>query len=221
MSSSKIIRNAAAAAAVPFALRDMDDTPQPREDAMKEELQQARNQAAEILHRARSEKESIEMDAYNQGIKQGQEQGQKMALKRIAPLFDALQKALDELPLTREQYQEQHEDQMIALVLQIAEKVIHREVKTSPDLIRDTIRAACEHLRETDEVRVRLHPSDFEYVREVEEMLTRKLTGRRTVQVIEDASLQRGGTMIETDFGDIDATIAAQFAQLAETLTGS
>jgi flagellar assembly protein FliH len=38
--------------------------------------------------------------------------------------------------------------------------------------------------------------------------------GAKSIQVVEDTSVDEGGCIIETDFGEIDARIASQLAEL-------
>lgn len=163
-------------------------------------------------------KEAIEMEAYNLGLQKGQEEGRKMAIKKAEPLFDTLKKAMDELTTVRTAMLDKHREQILEILILIAEKVIHRQVQLSPDIIMDTVKSASAHLMETEEIRVRLHPSDFEYIREIENILAKKLKNRKNVNILEDSSMGRGGVIIETEFGDIDATIKSQIEHLKEVL---
>ncbi len=211
MSSSKILKPENDCTVTPYSVREMGTRPQAS-------LERVEHLAQDIIRKARAQKESIEMEAYQAGLLQGQEQGQKMAIKRIEPLFDALRQALDEIASLRKTYTERHQEQLLSLVVMIAEKVVHREVQLEPELILDVVRAASMHLMETDEVRVRLHPSDFEYIRDVERILSRQLVGKKQVHIIEDASIERGGVIIGTEFGDIDATIRSQIELIRDAL---
>ena len=49
-------------------------------------------------------------------------------------------------------------------------------------------------------------------------ILGRKLTDRKIIHVMEDPGISRGGVLIETAFGDIDATIEAQVEHLRSTI---
>jgi flagellar assembly protein FliH len=113
---------------------------------------------------------------------------------------------------------DRYREQILEILILIAEKVIHRQVQLSPDVILDTVRAASGHLMETEEVRVRLNPSDFEYIREIEDILSKKLTSRKNIIIVDDSSIGRGGAVIETEFGDIDATIRSQIEHLKDVL---
>lgn len=211
MSSSKILRDKTGCPA--YTLKDIGGR-----KSGQDELTTSHSKAEEILREARSRKEAIEMEAYRQGLEQGQAEGQKMAMKRLEPLALTLKNAITEVETLREQITEQHLDQILRIILLVAEKVIHREFQMAPDIIIDTIRAASAHLAETDEIIVRLHPSDYEYIREIEEILGTRLTGRKAISFVEDTAIDRGGALIETELGDIDATIRSQIDLIRETL---
>jgi flagellar assembly protein FliH len=118
----------------------------------------------------------------------------------------------------RQQIIEKNQDQIIEILFLIAKKVIHREIQDSPEIILDIVKSACQHLTETDEIRLRLHPSDFEYIRDIERLLSTHLNGNRDIHFIEDTTLDRGSIVIETEFGEIDASIRSQIEHMKEVM---
>ncbi|HQI01816.1 MAG TPA: FliH/SctL family protein [Deltaproteobacteria bacterium] len=215
MSSSKILKNPGkeGTPVSPYTIRDMGDK---GKQARRKE--QASFDADAIIREAKARKEAIEMEAYNEGMEKGREEGRKIALKQAEPLFNTLKAAIDELSEMRSSIIERNQEQLIETVFLICEKVIHRQIQISPDIILDTVRAAGRHLMETEEIRLHLHPSDFEYVREIESLLSKKLSGKKNIHIVEDSSLERGGVIIETEFGDIDATIRSQIEHMKEVV---
>ena len=213
MSSSKILRDKTAAPLTAFAMEDISNR---RHSAGEDE--EAMVKAEEILKEARRQKETIEMEAYRKGLEMGQTEGQKMALKRLEPLAETLRQALVEVEGLRKTLTERHLMDLLEVVLAISEKVIHREIHLAPDIILETIKAASAHLADTDAVILRLHPSDYEYIREIEEILKDKLTGRKGISFVEDGGINRGGVLIETELGNIDATIRSQIDLIRDVL---
>lgn len=215
MSSSKILKNPGSKGGPvsPYTIRDMGD----KGKQIKKKEEGSRDPDT-IIREARARKEAIEMEAYKEGMEKGREEGKKIALKQIEPLFGTLKRALDELSDLRSSIIEKHQDQILETVFLICEKIIHRQVQISPDIVLDTVRAASRHLMETEELRLRLHPSDFEYVREIEGLISKKLSGKKNIHIIEDSSVERGGVIIETEFGDIDATIRSQIERMKEVV---
>jgi flagellar assembly protein FliH len=211
MSSSRIIRDndAKDCTVTPYCIEEMRD---------KSGIKDVQAQAEDILRKASAEKEAIEMEAYKKGLEQGQAQGQKMANKKVEPVIQTLNAAIDELKKMRQLIIEKHQDQIVEILFLIAEKVIHRQIQLAPDIVLDTVRQACNFLTETEEIRLRVHPSDFEYIRDIERILSSHLTGKRSVHFIEDSTIERGGIIIDTEFGEIDASIRSQIEHMKEVL---
>ncbi len=211
MSLSRIIRDSGQkdATVTPYCVKEMQD---------KGNLRDIQAQAEAILKKAGAEREAIEMEAYRKGLDQGQTQGQMMAVKRIEPLIQMLSHTIEELKKMRHLIIEKHQDQILEILVLIAEKVIHREIQLSPDIILDTVRHACSYLTETDEIRLRVHPSDFENIREIERIISTQLTGNGNIHFIEDTAIERGGIIIETEYGEIDASIRSQIEHMNEVL---
>jgi flagellar assembly protein FliH len=184
----------------------------------KGSLKDIQAQAEAILKKASAEREAIEMEAYQKGIEQGQAQGQMMAVKRIEPLIQTLSLTIEELKKIRQHILEKHQDQIMEILVIMTEKVIHRQIQLSPDIILETLRHACSHLTETAEIRLRVHPSDFEYIRDMERIITTQLTGKGSIHFIEDTTIERGGIIIDTEFGEIDASIRSQIEHMKEVL---
>ncbi|HOJ15308.1 MAG TPA: FliH/SctL family protein [Deltaproteobacteria bacterium] len=211
MSSSKIIRDddPKSCTVSPYRIREMD---------AKRVVQDAAQQAEEIIKKARAEKEAIEMEAYRKGLEQGQAQGQMMAVKRVEPLLEALSKAVREIKDLRQSIVETHKDQVVELLVLMTERIVHRIVTLDPDIVLETVKQACNHVAEADEIRIRLHPSDFEYIRDIERIMAQNLTTTNGLVFVEDSTVGRGGVILETAFGEIDATIRSQIDHMREVL---
>lgn len=214
MSSSKILKNTITKnrSITTYKIQDMGTR------GKLSKLEEAQRKAEEILKKAKNSKESIEMQAYNEGIEKGQAEGRKMAVKKIEPMFDTFRNAIDEISSMRESIIEVHQKQLLEIIFLITEKIIRRSIHLNPEIILDTVRSASDHLMETEEIRLRLHPSDFEYIREIEKILSKKLSRKNNIHVFEDAAIDRGGIVIETEFGEIDATIRSQIDHLKDEL---
>lgn len=215
MSSSKIIKGDGAGrrSITSYTVEDMGGK------GKLTRAEEARQEADAIIRQAKARAEALEMEAYNQGMAKGQEEGRKIVTKKIEPLFDTLRNAIAELAQLRLSMVENHGKELLEMVFLIAEKIIHRSIQTSPDIVLDTVRAASRHLMETDEIHLRLHPSDFEYIREIETSLSGKLSGKKGFHIVEDSTIERGGVIIETEFGEIDATIRSQIEHMKEAVS--
>jgi flagellar biosynthesis/type III secretory pathway protein FliH len=105
---------------------------------------------------------------------------------------------------------------MVKLALAIARRVIGREVSLDQDLLLAIARVALERLGESARITVRLHPDDFEATAAARAAQW----SSRSVEVVADPIVGRGGCRIESEFGLIDAGIDAQIQEIARALLG-
>jgi flagellar assembly protein FliH len=171
----------------------------------------AENSAMRDAHLA-----SLEREAFAKGFSQGELAGIEAAAQRGEMMLNRLTQTLEELTQIRAQMIHQTERQMVQLAVAIARRVVHREVTLDPDLLIAMARVAMERLGETAQVKVRLHPDDYEAAGAAR---VAQLAGSN-VMIMADAHLGRGGCRIESDMGILDAGVDAQLHEIARALLG-
>jgi flagellar assembly protein FliH len=158
----------------------------------------------------------VEREAFAKGYAQGEQAGADAAAQRGEAMLYRLAQTLEELTQVRAQMILQTERQMVQLALAIARRVVHREVSIDADLLIAMARVALERLGETAQVKVRLHPDDFQAAGS--ERVAR-LTGSN-VMILADPHLSRGSCRVESDMGMLDAGVDAQLKEIARALLG-
>lgn len=169
------------------------------------------NTAARDAHLA-----ALEREAFAKGFSQGELAGAEAAGQRGEMMLHRLTQTLEELTQVRAQMIHQTERQMVQLAMAIARRVIQREVTLDPDLLIAMARVAMERLGETAQVKIRLHPDDYEAAGAAR---VAQLAGSN-VMILADAHLSRGGCRIESDMGILDAGVNAQLQEIARALLG-
>jgi flagellar assembly protein FliH len=100
----------------------------------------------------------------------------------------------------------------VRLGLAVAEAILMREVSVSADPGADALRRAMTRVPAAVPVTVRLHPED-------RSQLDVSVLDGREVSFVDDPSMQRGGAVVETEHGVVDATVEAALARVREMLT--
>ncbi|MEE9911273.1 MAG: hypothetical protein K4571_06070 [Deltaproteobacteria bacterium] len=169
------------------------------------------NQAAEkSVSVTDSHIKKIEQEAYRKGYADGL----KTQNKDIAAKLDALASITRTLPQIKKDILEKGEEQMVKLSLAIAEKILQQEVSTRKEIIMDVLKGALKNIAETDGMKIRLNPQDFRYMMEVKKEFLQSFDGIRNMVFEEDSSIKRGGAVVETQFGEVDARLENQLREI-------
>jgi type III secretion protein L len=171
----------------------------------KEIVEQARRQAAGIVDKARQEREV----ALAEARKQGREEGLAQATEIIAR---AKQEAGELLARS--------EPDIVRLALMVAEKIIGRTLDAQPDLVLYIAAQAIESVRQQRELVLRVNPADAQQMRDSRKKLMDLLGRTKDIAVREDPEVARGGCIIETENGTVDAQLKTQLQMLEQALLG-
>lgn len=149
---------------------------------------------------------------------QGHREGLEAAARELAPAAEALAGALEELVRERERCAEVLERQAVDLALQLAEKVICGALDVEPERVVDVVRGALRRLLERERVTVLVNPEDLELVRAASGSLSGALGGIERLEIQEERRVPRGGAVLRTAAGEIDARVAEQLERAREVM---
>jgi flagellar assembly protein FliH len=159
---------------------------------------------------------ALEREAFTKGYAQGERAGLEAGGKRAEAMLRRVAQTLEELGNLRKTLMQQSERQMVQLALTLARRVVQREISLDPELIAAMAHVAIKKLGVSNPSTIRLHPDDYTVVARDGD----RWSGSN-VTVVPDPSIARGGCMVESDFGTIDATLDRQFDEMARALLGS
>ena len=159
---------------------------------------------------------ALERDAFTKGYAQGERAGLEAGGKRAEAMLRRLAATLEELSGLRDNMVRQTERELVQLSIAIARKVLHREVSIDPELTAALAHIALERLGGAAPATVRLHPDDYATVTSGQ---VAPLSGRQ-VEVLPDPGVARGGCVVESEFGSINASVDAQLDEIARAVLG-
>jgi len=156
----------------------------------------------------------IEKAAYEDGFRQGEKAGMEIAEKKAEVLMRRYAEAIEEIGRFKPVLYRQAEREVVKLALEVAKKIVHREVRADPEIVQTLISVALSHVAVKSSVTVHLHPADYNFVLDHRGAAQRGGDTERGIVLLADKSIERGGCLIETECGDIDARIEEEFREV-------
>jgi flagellar assembly protein FliH len=154
---------------------------------------------------------ALQEEARRQGYEAGREEARaamEQEMERLQQLAEGFGAALDSLDFRLA-------DQVLNLALDVAKQVIAGELAARPEHILDVVNLALRQMAESArEARLLLNPEDAQLVRKI----LNDLLDRSRLRIVEDARIVRGGCLIETLQGDLDATLQTRWRQVISVL---
>lgn len=108
-------------------------------------------------------------------------------------------------------------------VKELAVRVAQKFVTTCPvteERLRSLVKSTLEGMSDSHKIEVSLHPEDLKLLAEARQDLADELHCSGQLIFKAAPNLSRGGCWVETDFGDLDATIEAKAKQIHSLLKG-
>src|SRR5690349_4761677 len=180
--------------------------------------QTQREQAESIVNAALAEADRIREVARNEGYESGQRAAMVEATEKFENAFAALGEALAHAREMQVRTADEVERHAVDLALQIAEKAIAGALAAEPERVIDVVRGALRCLVDRERVVILVNPADLETVREASGDLVRSLGGIDHCEVQEERRVARGGAVVRSDAGEIDANLSTKLDRAREIL---
>jgi flagellar biosynthesis/type III secretory pathway protein FliH len=149
---------------------------------------------------------------------EGLADGRDEALAAAAPALEALDAALAAVHEDRLAAAERLEAHAVELALFLAEKVVAGAIAVEPQRVVEAVRGALRGLVERERVTVLVHPDDLDVIRAAMDGLRANLGGIGHCEVQAERRVSRGGAIVRTPDGDIDARVETKLVRAREVV---
>ncbi|MCK9169042.1 MAG: flagellar assembly protein FliH [Treponema sp.] len=180
----------------------------------EEVIKKAQEQAQQIIQDAKVQEQKIESDAHNKGYEEGRDEGYKDGEGEVNRLIERMHKVLDSVMQRREEILRDTETQIVELVILMTRKVVKIISENQKSIIMSNVLAALKKVKGRGEVTLRVNLEDVKLTTEHTDEFIKRVENIKGITVVEDSSVEKGGCIVETDFGAIDARISSQLMEL-------
>jgi flagellar biosynthesis/type III secretory pathway protein FliH len=170
-----------------------------------------------------SEKDKV-AEAYENGFEAGKTEAAKIMKaeyeKKINESLKYFSSMVQEFSKEVERYNREFDAAVVKLALAIAKRIVAQEVGVDEGAVLARSREALRKIIGVDKIKIHVNPSDEEYIRGHRNELMAYADSVKEITIEGDSKVDRGGCIIESDLGNIDARISTQFELVEEALLG-
>ena len=188
------------------------------EDEAEKLVADAEKSAAELTSKLESDLGDIRKKAQEEGYEAGRETGFAEGQVEVERLVNQLHAIIDKTIEKRNDIIDESETQIINLVIMIAKKVVKVISENQKNVVVNNVIQALRKLKSRGEVLIKVNIDDVELTSDHIKDFMRMVENIRSVTVVEDSTVDKGGCIIETDFGEIDARISSQLHEIEEKI---
>lgn len=174
---------------------------------------------AEIERLAREYEEKLKRDlevATAKGREEGYSKGYESGFEDFDKAMRKLHSIIASLIAERKSILESSSGQIVSLVMQIAIKVIKRITDSQKDIVLENVNEVLKRIKDKTQITIRVNLDDLDIVRHKKSDFISRFDIIETLEIIEDPNIGKGGCIIETNFGEIDARISSQLDKIEE-----
>ena len=177
-------------------------------------VEKAKAEAAQIVAEAQAQHDKIVADARQEGFDQGSSEGYDKGKAEVERLIERMHKVLEAVMQRREEILQDTETQIVELVILMARKVIKILSENQKNVIMANTVAALRKVKTRGNVTLRVNIEDVKLTTAHAEEFIQHVENVQGITVQEDSAVEKGGCIVETDFGAIDARISSQLTEL-------
>lgn len=203
-------------------------------------LESARSEAARIVDEARQEAMRLREAAREEGLAAGRAEGLSLGeaagrasgeaagRAEAAAAHDEGLRAIEESfsaeflrwIALRDERMRATEHELAGIAIAIAERIVAEHVRTDPAFIRRAVERAVALFSRATRVSIEIDPSDEPLVGESFPALRAALPAGSAVELVARAGVGRGGCVVRSSEGTVDARIETLFRRMREGLVG-
>ncbi|MDD5811178.1 MAG: flagellar assembly protein FliH [Treponema sp.] len=179
---------------------------------------EAQTEAERIIAEAQAERDKIINESKKQGYDTGYEAGYQDGQKEAERLVERMHSILDNVMKRREEILSETEYQIVELVVLMARKVVKIISENQKTVIMNNVLQALKKVKGRGDVTIRVNLADAKLTTEHIQDFIDRVEAVKGITVVEDTTVEKGGCIVETDFGAIDARISSQLTELEQKI---
>ncbi len=188
------------------------------EKGADEIIEEAKKEAENILKEAATKATLIMEDAKKRGFDEGFLKAKEEFKEETKDVMSRLENIFSELSNFRKLMFDQFSSPILSLSFEIAKKIIRKEIEEDKEFVLRILEEILLEFLDATSIIIKVNPSDFAIIEEFKPNILSRLKDLSELKLIADDSVEKGGVIVETDFGTVDGRISEQIEVIKEAL---
>lgn len=155
---------------------------------------------------------------YERGLRDGEKALSEQLIRQRGELIELQNGVLNSMRQSIADVTRECEGAMIALALEIAGKLV-ADLPITSEMVEASVREALASVEQNSSLVVLLNPMDYELLQQANAPVLLSNVGGERMKFQPSPQVSRGGCMIQTNFGIVDARRETKLAALQKSLT--
>ena len=155
--------------------------------------------------------------SYQRGRREGEDALSEQLIQQRAEIAELQRGILESLSQAVPQVVKETETGLISLALEAARRIV-AGLPISAELVESVVREALHQAEDSAEIVIQLHPEDLALLRKHDSKILAGLPDKGPLRFVTSGEVTRGGCIVQTRFGLIDARREVKLEQLSQTV---
>ena len=160
--------------------------------------------------------------AYNRGLVKGRKEGslksKNETYSQVEQYIKLFENMVEELKKEKETFFQENELFIVKLAIEVAKKIIQRELSQNQDILLYIVREALTRITDNGRIAFQMHPEDINLLKNNQDFKEKHLLVFEHVDFIASHNIQRGGCVIESESVIVDAQLEVQLERIEQSL---
>lgn len=175
-----------------------------------------------VERRALEKLSEIQENAYREAYELGLDEGRKKAFDdaavSIAEKLDHFEQLLSSLANMKTELLAHNETHLVSLAYGMASRLAGAHLENDNAAVVEVVRNAVAVAQAEEDIRLEMHPEQAAFIEELRKQGGREFEFLKKIRVEPNDKLQRGGCIVQTNYGEIDARVETRLQKLWESL---
>lgn len=180
-------------------------------------IEAAKAEAQALVQAAKAEASAVTLEARNRGLEEGRAAAADEWKQAIENMLAEKQRFSDDL----ESSMLGIETQLVDLAVEIASKIVRAEVERGSEVVLRAVQSALTQIRDRSSLTIRVNASDLETARATRDQISSFVDGVKELEIVEDRRVEKGGVVIDSGDGTLDARPSSQLSEIRRKLQDS